>query len=205
MEKKDREPISFTVWAPCFNVQRNITGSDSCRTLPAVKTAGHAAAAYRSRAGRPVLNIGSQPALAGAYLNGYRVNGAVRRPAVFLCQLADGVVINTCFGIHDGWKGNIPACVIDRSGNTLPFDIEKAKGEPAGVLAGSADILSCMEPDSYRLWNGMPECTGRNRRSVRIADICRQLSFSILSDRNCYGISGIIAPGAVFGVSSRIE
>ena len=90
-----------------------------------------------------VLNIGSQPALAGAYLNGYRVNGAVRRPAVFLCQFADGVVINTCFGIRDGWKGNIPACVIDRSGNTLPFDIEKAKGEPAGVLAGSADILSC--------------------------------------------------------------
>ena len=39
-----------------------------------------------------VLNIGSQPALAGAYLNGYRVNGAVRRPAVFLCQFADGVV-----------------------------------------------------------------------------------------------------------------
>ena len=128
-----------------------------------------------------VLNIGSQPALAGAYLNGYRVNGAVCRPVVFLCQLADGVVINTCFGIHDGWKGNIPACVIDRSGNTLPFDIEKAKGEPAGVLAGSADILSCMEPDSYRLWNGMPECTGKNRRSVRIADICRQLSFSIFS------------------------
>ena len=43
----------------------------------------------------------------------------------------------------------------------------------------------------------MPECTDRNRRSVRIADICRQLSFSIFSDRNCYGISGIIAPGAV--------
>ena len=49
MEKKDREPISFTAWAPCFNVQRNITGSDSCRTLPAVKTAGHAAAAYEYR------------------------------------------------------------------------------------------------------------------------------------------------------------
>lgn len=251
MEKKDREPISFTAWAPCFNVQRNITGSDSCRTLPAVKTAGHAATAYEYRftawillrgfsavlpekaegelirtkrrtadvftcmnayvhrgryrrfacaaeAGQAarVLNIGSQPALAGAYLNGYRVNGAVRRPAVFLCQLADGVVINTCFGIRDGWKGNIPACVIDCSGNMLPFDIEKAKGEPAGVLAGSAYILSCMEPDSYRLWNGMPECTGKNR-SVRIADICLQLSFSILSDRNCYGISGIIAPGAV--------